>query len=344
MPLIPQVEGLLGAGRVSTCGARIRWRIGPRTLFRLPVFIAALLTLAVTVASRLAWSAWPFELVSNFPVQLAILGVVIAILAVLLAAKVTMVIAITGVLINAVVASSTFTTEPRPERAGSVQITLGHLNAQTRPIDVPALGEYVMKTHPDVFVVLDPTQSDVPRLTHAAPGYRVWRTGGDASTSPDYVRTVVFSRVPVDRVRYPVDRDFGTSAVELIIRADVAPIAMIVFGTESPTTPARAQRRDRALTAAAKWSRAHHGRRVVMGDFNATPWSPSFQNLIRDGDLVDSLDGFGLQVSWPEWNPLLRIPIDHALLGPRLAATDRGTGPAFGSQHRSLHVTVASAR
>jgi endonuclease/exonuclease/phosphatase (EEP) superfamily protein YafD len=81
----------------------------------------------------------------------------------------------------------------------------------------------------------------------------------------------------------------------------------------------------------------------VEGDFNATPWSPSFKRLARDGRLGNSLDGFGLQVSWPESNVLLRIPIDHALLGPGLATTERGTGPSFGSQHRSLLVTVAPA-
>lgn len=81
-----------------------------------------------------------------------------------------------------------------------------------------------------------------------------------------------------------------------------------------------------------------------MGDFNATPWSPSFHRLAHEGRLFNSLDGFGLQVSWPESNLALRIPIDHALLGPGLAATDRGTGPAFGSQHRSLHITVTAAK
>jgi endonuclease/exonuclease/phosphatase (EEP) superfamily protein YafD len=117
-----------------------------------------------------------------------------------------------------------------------------------------------------------------------------------------------------------------------------------VFGTDSPTTPARAHNRDRSLNAAARWSRAHGPRRIVMGDFNATPWSPAFRRLVHDGHLTNSLDGYGLQVSWPESNVVLRIPIDHALLGPGLATTDRATGPSFGSQHRSLHVTVAPAR
>jgi endonuclease/exonuclease/phosphatase (EEP) superfamily protein YafD len=98
------------------------------------------------------------------------------------------------------------------------------------------------------------------------------------------------------------------------------------------------------LNAAARWSRAHAARRIVEGDFNATPWSPAFRRLLHDGGLTSSLDGYGIQVSWPESNWLLRIPIDHALLGPALAATDRGTGPSFDSQHRSLHVTVAPAR
>jgi endonuclease/exonuclease/phosphatase (EEP) superfamily protein YafD len=168
-------------------------------------------------------------------------------------------------------------------------------------------------------------------------------SGSTPRSDPDYIRAVVLARVPVRDVGHPHDQGIGPSAVELTTDG-ANPISIVVFGTDSPTTPARAQRRDRVLDAAARWSRTHPARRIVMGDFNATPWSPSFQRLLHHGRLFNSLDGFGLQVSWPESNVLLRIPIDHALLGPALAATDRGTGPAFGSQHRSLHLTVARSR
>ena len=157
------------------------------------------------------------------------------------------------------------------------------------------------------------------------------------------MRTIVLTRVPVNGVDHPDDSAFGPSAVELNVGGD-APLALVAFGTDSPTTPARALHRDRVLDAAARWSRAHPARRVVMGDFNATPWSPSFQALLHKGRLFNSLDGFGIQPSWPESNALARIPIDHALLGPGLAAASRGTGPSFGSQHRCLRLTVAAVR
>ena len=293
----------------------------------------------MTLAGRLAWNAWPFELITNFPVQLLIVGALSLLGSALLRARVTIAIAALGLVLNGLVVFATISTEVRPARLGSPSIAIGHLNAQTRPVDVDRIGAYVRAAKLDVFVVLDPTQRDVPRLTAAAPTYRAYTTGSAPGIHTAFVRAVVLSRIPATEVDHPVDRAFGASAVEFTLGGSL-PTSVVVLGTDSPTTPARAQHRDRALDAAARWSRAHPERRIVMGDLNATPWSPSFQRLLHHGKLFNSLDGFGLQVSWPESNVLLRIPIDHALLGPALAATDRGTGPAFGSQHRSLHVTV----
>lgn len=295
----------------------------------------------ITLLGRVASESWPFELVTNFPVQLAVIGALLAAMALIFKARITMVVALVCVALNGLVVVPVLTDDRRPSRSGAPTITVGHLNAQTRPIDVPALARYLTATRPNVFVVLDPAQGDAVRLTSAVPGYRIYRTGSHVTADPEFVRTVVLSRDRIDRVRHPANPDFGASAVEAVVHAG-EPISIVVFGTDSPTTSARAQHRDRALHAAARWSRAHSSRRIVMGDFNATPWSSPFRHLLRDGKLFDTLNGFGLQVSWPESNVLLRIPIDHALLGPGLAATDRGTGPSFGSQHRSLHVTVTT--
>ncbi|MEP6625928.1 MAG: endonuclease/exonuclease/phosphatase family protein, partial [Acidimicrobiia bacterium] len=260
--------------------------------------------------------------------------------AALLRARITILLAVAGVALNGLVVMATLNTQARTARVGAPTITIGHLNAQSRSVDVDGLGRYLRTEAFDLFVVLDPKQSDLPRLAEAAPGYRVFLNGSLPGSDHQYVRTVVLTKIAVRNVGHPDDLGFGASAVELTTEGADA-TSIVVFGSDSPTTPSRAQHRDRVLDAAARWSRNHSARRIVMGDFNATPWSPSFQRLLHRGGLFNSLDGFGLQVSWPESNVLLRIPIDHALLGPDLAAIDRGTGPAFGSQHRSLHLTVA---
>lgn len=299
--------------------------------------------LSVTLVVQLGWRAWPFELLANFPVQFLVASTGIALAAALTRARIAFVLVAIALAVNATIVGRTMARSSLPTQPGSAGVTVGHLNAQTRPIDVAALGTYLRELRPAAFVVLDPVQTDLPGLNQVARGYRVAVTGSHNGGRPEFVRAVVLSRVPVTVPQHPTDARFGRSAVEFTLTGS-SPIDIVVFGTDSPTTPARARTRDRVLDAAALWSRTHRAQRIVMGDFNATPWSPSFGRLLQHGRLRNSLDGFGIQPSWPESNVLIRIPIDHALLGPALAARDRGTGPSFGSQHRSLHVTVATAR
>ena len=87
------------------------------------------------------------------------------------------------------------------------------------------------------------------------------------------------------------------------------------------------------------------GRPLLLGgDLNATPWSPHFRRLVREGRLADSGRVFGLQGTWPSFAPAwLRIPIDHVLVSPQLRVRDRHTGRPFGSDHVPLLVDVAWA-
>ena len=70
---------------------------------------------------------------------------------------------------------------------------------------------------------------------------------------------------------------------------------------------------------------------VLMGDFNAAPWTRIQQRLRRD----TLLDNAGqLAMSWPVWVPaFLRLPIDHVLARGALKVTQMETGPALGSDH-----------
>jgi len=94
--------------------------------------------------------------------------------------------------------------------------------------------------------------------------------------------------------------------------------------------------RDRELEAAAKTLTAEKpAYLIVAGDLNATPFCRAFK-LLRGGlNLTDARLGFGYFGSYPASSPVsaLRIPIDHVLLGPNLAALDFRLGPDIGSDH-----------
>ncbi|HEY9733997.1 MAG TPA: endonuclease/exonuclease/phosphatase family protein [Drouetiella sp.] len=77
---------------------------------------------------------------------------------------------------------------------------------------------------------------------------------------------------------------------------------------------------------------------VLAGDLNCSPWSYYFAKLQRDGNLVDTEPGFGLQCSWPT-SVLERfqtppfIPIDHFLVSDRFLVINRTLGAKDGSDH-----------
>ena len=57
---------------------------------------------------------------------------------------------------------------------------------------------------------------------------------------------------------------------------------------------------------------------LVIGDLNATPWSPRFRDLIEVGGLEHARQGRGILPSWsPLRIPMHLLPIDHVLVkGP----------------------------
>lgn len=137
-----------------------------------------------------------------------------------------------------------------------------------------------------------------------------------------------------------IDANVGGEAAGVTVRIGGVDVDVLGIHPPSPTTGDRAARRDGMLEAAGRWVAGRSNPVVVVGDFNATPWSAAFRTLRWQGGLIDTLPGSGLQASWPDgWGPL-SIPIDHVLHTPGLGAEERRTGPSFGSAHRPVLVSI----
>jgi endonuclease/exonuclease/phosphatase (EEP) superfamily protein YafD len=136
----------------------------------------------------------------------------------------------------------------------------------------------------------------------------------------------------------PVDVSLGV-ALQLDVGGEL--VEIVGLHPPSPLSGERAGMRDDILSAGGEWAADAEVPVLVIGDFNATPWSHVVKSMARVGGLSDSLRGRGLQPSWPAgWGPLM-IPIDNALTSDGLVVVERRTGPPLGSDHRPLLVTVA---
>jgi endonuclease/exonuclease/phosphatase (EEP) superfamily protein YafD len=307
--------------------------------------VCAVLVLG-SIAARSGSRAWPFEVFSNLPVQFVILGAFALAVAIALRARTSIVLALVCVALNVGPIISTLRSDQPPADPTSQRLRFTSLNAQNGVINVQALRAHVEEERPDVLVVLDPAPSQRLAFDDPPSEYTSYATGGRLRVETRTPRISIWSRIPLADVRHPAAVAFGPSATEFTLRINGERVAFLGIGSDSPTTNSRAQERNDILQAAATWSRMNQddgARVIVMGDYNATKWSPVVKLFAHQGRLHDSLDGFGIQPSWPTSNPFLLVPIDNAYLSHDLVATDRSTGPSFGSLHRSLTVTVAAA-
>ncbi len=132
-------------------------------------------------------------------------------------------------------------------------------------------------------------------------------------------------------------------AVEIAFRPDGWDETLTVLSTHplAPTEEDRARLRDAQLVFAADWAAEAASPFFVVGDFNATPWSWPFRNLMATAEVRNSQAGFGLQPSFAtSSNILFRVPIDHLVYGSGLEVLDRRLGPAMGSDHFPLVVDL----
>jgi len=115
-------------------------------------------------------------------------------------------------------------------------------------------------------------------------------------------------------------------------------VDVLAIHPPSPTSAGRADRRDLVLAEAGVWAAGRSLPTIVVGDFNATPWSHAYRSMRRETGFADSLEGRGLQPTWRAGAGPLMIPIDHALHTDDIGVASRRTGPSLGSAHRALIV------
>jgi endonuclease/exonuclease/phosphatase (EEP) superfamily protein YafD len=84
---------------------------------------------------------------------------------------------------------------------------------------------------------------------------------------------------------------------------------------------------------------AWSGTQLVIGDFNAAPWSPVVKTILQHSHL-GLLTGSG--GTWPSVLPKqMRIPIDHIMAGRGLSFVSRELPGFVGSDHAPVFARVA---
>lgn len=149
----------------------------------------------------------------------------------------------------------------------------------------------------------------------------------------------VLSKVPLRRVR--VHHAGGWPIITATVELGGRPVQLAGVHVVAPLqTFARNQRAQRAVTAIV---RGLPRPRLVLGDFNASPYNRWFEQMLDLG-LRDAHQSVGrpFATSWHNarrWLPPLLI--DHVFSDPALVALDAAEGTGTGSDHRPVVVDLA---
>jgi endonuclease/exonuclease/phosphatase (EEP) superfamily protein YafD len=272
-----------------------------------------------------------FDLLASFRPQLALALAVLALLLTLGHRRRTAGLVAAALAINLVVIAPLFFGPVRSERADLRVLSFNLLSSNESYEEVI---DFIRSSHADLVVLHEASRPWEEAVAEARLPYQV-----TASRSPgDIFGSLVLAPDGSAVESY----GFGLTDPRAVAIELPDGVSVLAIHPLSPYTRFRSGQRARQLQFAADWAQGQTGPRIVVGDFNAGPFSYPFRRLLADTGLADSARGFGLELSYPATSsPLVRVGIDQLLYSQGLSVTDRRLGSPFGSDHFPLTVDLA---
>ncbi|PZQ47389.1 MAG: hypothetical protein DI551_03590 [Micavibrio aeruginosavorus] len=151
----------------------------------------------------------------------------------------------------------------------------------------------------------------------------------------------VLSKWPmlVTPLEMPFDDQIFYASKIVIRKNDLRQVVIYAYHAMTPVGRNDFQRRNYELGTLADIVNAQGRKTVIMmGDWNMTPYSPQFKQILKTTGLnYQNYDLFP-QTTWPSFNffGFLKIPIDQIIYSNRLDLISIKSGPASHSDHNSL--------
>ena len=291
--------------------------------------------LALTLAGSCGAWHWALDLCAHFRWYYFVAAAVFGVLIWRKRRRATMAALGVTLLWNGGLLAPYYLPSERPAAAeGGAKVSLVSLNVFTANKDKRAVIDYLRRRSADLVVVMEVDERWEQALAelHDLYPYQF------IQSRPDNFGIGLLSREPLAESRFV---NAGNTHVPTIVaRVEREKRAFVIVATHPlpPIGASNTRERDAQLRAVADTVNALSLPCVLVGDFNATPWSSAFRDLTAHSGLRDSALGRGVQGSWNAKSPLIRIPIDHVLVPASAKVIRRAVGPDVGSDHFPVEV------
>lgn len=303
------------------------------------ITVAGLVGLTVCASMETLW--WRAYLVAQFRIQIAIASIIV--MAALVAHKRTRIlgaIAFSIAVINSIYFLPIYLPKMPSTSHSSQALSLLIINLNNRNERYTDVLNYIEREEPDVLLLSELTP--------------VWKTAMESLGQYDHVVAeerldtygiAVYSKLPLMNPSIKYYGTTGHPTVVCTINRFSKPITLVHTHIQGPIKKDGFEQQKEQMIVMAKELKSLPRPMILTGDTNSTPWTYLLANLIRDNNLVDSRQGFGLQLSWPApgyWRnvPFTLIPIDHCFVSPDFSVEERKVGPFIGSDHAPIWIKL----
>ena len=306
-----------------------------RTFVGLTLLTTGFLGTLATILGFFGSTAWFFDALANFRFQLALGLIAVGVVYFFGFGRWTAFIFIALGAVNAFMVAPLYLDNPAPA-ASETTLTIVSYNVGAGSADQQEVIDYVGERSPDLVFFLESTEEWVNAMPTAGTGYAV---GNQIPEDRAYGITVLGDGVTVVELLELGTTDDPVMRVQATI--DDQQVAVFAVHPRPPDSEGTTEARDTLFAELADLISQEPMPVVVIGDFNATPWSYVFRDFSSDTGLVNSQNGFGLSATWPSTLPVALIPLDHMLHSDSLTTVTREVGPDLGSDHLPLLVEVS---
>ncbi len=203
--------------------------------------------------------------------------------------------------------------------AHAPRLTVLHANVHSQNTQYQYLLEEVAQQQPDILFLQEVTPAWAQALEALKPRYPYHRV----LPQEDNFGLAVFSRLPLRQVKIydhdsmllerskhpenggslltwlPNAQGFASLSMSLEVEFAGRWLSVLSVHPFPPVTPELAHMRNQQLQAAGEWAKAQTLPVFIVGDFNLSPWSPYYQDILRDTALLDAAQGHGVFITWP---------------------------------------------
>jgi len=307
----------------------------PGYAVRLVIAATSLAALGLAAVCVISWvPAWPCVLFEHFRVQYVVLGGCMVVATAALRLRGYFDIAAISTLLNALPVVASLTARPGTETRDGIPIRVLVLNVHTENSSFEQVRRLIAAERPDVIGLVEVDRRWIDALAPALTSY----SGRIEEPRSDNFGIAFYARGDVDGKVLELASPLPNVIADVSVGA--SRFSVILTHPLPPMSGAAVQQQQAQFDAVAAQARAAARPALVMGDFNATPWSRPFVRLLERSGLCDSRAGFGVQTTFPSSSTLLQIPIDHLLASCSVGVRDRRIGPDVGSDHLPVIVDL----